>query len=402
MIFTNQQDAENTSTNSPANAFQSRTFPIVITLLATMILVTACQPAKKPGNKIDNNKPAPIEPNISETSIFEPNKGTIFGTPVFIKPPVVITYEPNTVTATSETTAEPTPEPTIPEPNIAEPNIPEPNITDSNTVKPALRVTFHDKCAKILNAVVDKSGMVHYRKVKLRRTMLEKILDDFAILDRKVYDAWPTNDKIAFWINAYNMQMLRIIADNYPIKTNRFSLRFWPPSSIRHIAPTNKIGVSKWDKYKFYVIDEEFTLSEIEERLFRKQFKDPRALFALTHATLSGPLLADMPYYGDTLSAQLDEQVKRFLTKPRAFKIDRQKKILQISALFQERWYGKDFVEKYGTDLKFKQQKKTVRAVLSFINKYVSPDDTRFLEIENYTIGYINYDWRANDRYKKP
>jgi len=332
-----------------------------------MILVTACQPAKKPGNKIDNNKPAPIEPNISETSIFEPNKGTIFGTPVFIKPPVVITYEPNTVTATSETTAEPTPEPTIPEPNIAEPNIPEPNITDSNTVKPALRVTFHDKCAKILNAVVDKSGMVHYRKVKLRRTMLEKILDDFAILDRKVYDAWPTNDKIAFWINAYNMQMLRIIADNYPIKTNRFSLRFWPPSSIRHIAPTNKIGVSKWDKYKFYVIDEEFTLSEIEERLFRKQFKDPRALFALT-----------------------------------LFKIDRQKKILQISALFQERWYGKDFVEKYGTDLKFKQQKKTVRAVLSFINKYVSPDDTRFLEIENYTIGYINYDWRANDRYKKP
>jgi hypothetical protein len=409
MSFINQQDERGTDINQSVKWLQAPNFSIVFVLLSIMLLVTACQPAKTPITEIDNNESTIVEPNIPKTNIVEPNLPIVPEIPVTIEPPVTITYEPNTIAPAAEPIPEPTPEPepdipepNIPEPNIAEPNISEPNTTDSNNVDNVTKVTFHDKCAGILSAVVDKNGMVHYRKAKLKGELLEKILDDFASLDRKVYEEWPTNDKIAFWINAYNMQMLKIIKDNYPIKGSRWSLRFWSPSSIRHIDPTNVLRVSKWNKYFFLVMGEQFTLEDIEETFFRKQFKDPRVFMALTHATLSGPPLANKPYYGETLSEQLDEQVRKFLTSPRAFRIDRQKKNLQISALLEERWYGKDFLAKYGLDTKFKQRKPSVRAVLNFLTKYIPPADIRFLERENYTLGYISYHWRVNDRYTKP
>jgi len=396
MILVDQNAAPKTRSDNRFNPLKPGScwvaLCILITSLAVSILITGCTPGKTPIKNMGTN---------------EPNQAVITETPVLIEPPAVIEYEPNTVTIPSKPTPEPGNEPNIAEPNIAEPknhktDINEPNIIDSNAGKAGPKVTFHDKCADILRLVVDKNGMVAYRKLKLKRADLEGILDEFATLDRKVYETWPRNDKIAFWINAYNIQMLRIIADNYPIKTSKFALMFWPPTSIRHIDPTNKIGVSKWDKYKFLVMDEEFTLAGIEQDIFREKFKDPRVFLALTHATLSGPPLSDAPYYGETLQIQLDDQVKRFLANPKAFKIDRQKSTVYISAMFDPKMYGKDFIEKYGTEKKFKQQKTAIRAVLSFITNYVSPADVKFLERENYTVNPINYDWRVNDRYKKP
>jgi hypothetical protein len=251
-------------------------------------------------------------------------------------------------------------------------------------------VSFHNKCADILKSCVDDKGMVDYKALKRKRLELNQLLDEFAKLDPNVYNSWPKEDKIAFWLNAYNIKMLKIIVDNYPIESQRILRVLWGPDSIRHIK-----GI--WDKYKFIVMNEEFTLKEIEQRFFHKEFDDPRVFFAISYASVSSPLLRNEPYYGYRLYEQLDDQAKKFLSSPLAFRIDREKRIVYLSAVLNPTWCGKEFISKYGTDKKFKDQPPPLRAVLNFAAKYVPKQDLSFLERENYSIQYITYNWTLND-----
>ena len=103
------------------------------------------------------------------------------------------------------------------------------------------------------------------------------------------------------------------------------------------------------------------------------------------------------PYYGHKLDEQLEDQTKRFLSSPRGFKIDRGRQRVYLSTLFGPAWHGKEFVSKFGTGKKFKNQPSATRAVLNFISNYVSERDASFLEVGNYDVKYIKYDWRLND-----
>ena len=265
----------------------------------------------------------------------------------------------------------------------------EPPKVESPKPKPLPKVYFHDKCADILNNFVDDKGMVNYKKLKRKKLQLKLLLDKFDELDPNEYKSWPKEDKIAFWINAYNIQMLNIILKNYPIESSRWTLLWFPPNSLRHLK-----GI--WTDYKFIVMGEEFTLREIENRFFRKEFDEPRVFFALSQASLSSPLLRNEPYYGHKLLHQLDNQVRKFLFGSNAFSIDREKQKVYLSAIFST-WHGKDFISKYGTDKKFKDQQPAVRAVLNFITNYISRQDASFLEVENYSVKFLKYDWRLNE-----
>ena len=169
--------------------------------------------------------------------------------------------------------------PPKPEPNQVEPNEISPAETklpsaEPNKVKPTTKVSFHDKCAGILNEFVNDKGMVNYEMLRRNRPELNKLLDNFAKLDPKEYKSWPKEDKIAFWINAYNIKMLKVIIDNYPIESTRILRILWGPYSIRHIDK-NIGGI--W-KSKLIVMGEEFTLLEIEQRFFHKELDDAESI----------------------------------------------------------------------------------------------------------------------------
>jgi hypothetical protein len=252
--------------------------------------------------------------------------------------------------------------------------------------------SFHDKCSEILKDFVDEQGMVDYTTLRRQRLKLKALLGEFDGLDPNEYRSWTREDKIAFWLNAYNIQMLKIITDNYPIQSSRILRLYpgWGPNSILHIK-------GMWSDYKFLVMDEEFTLSEIDRRFFRKEFDDPRIFFAVSKGSLSSPPLRDEPYYGHKLNEQLDDQVKRFLSSPLGLQIDTEKQRVYLSSLFQSSSYGREFVSKFAIDKKFKEQEPTTRAVLNFITNYVSEDIVSFLEVGNYSVKYMKYDWTIND-----
>jgi hypothetical protein len=276
-------------------------------------------------------------------------------------------------------------EPNEPTATRVEPN--EPEIDEGRaTVLP----TFVERYAEMVQDYVREDGRVDYSSLRRRRLRLKRLLMTLDETDPNAYEARMPHAKLAFWINAYNLKVLEIITRNYPIESSWWLRLTWPPSDIRHIG-----GI--WTDYKFIVMDEEFTLAEVERRWFRKTFGDPRVYLAITYASRSGPPLRRKPYRGDDLDHQLDEQVKRFLSDPKGFKIDRQRMIVSLSALFKPSWRGKEFVGRYGTDKKFKARAPETRAVLNFITQHLSREDTYFLEVENYTIEYMNFDWRLND-----
>jgi len=249
---------------------------------------------------------------------------------------------------------------------------------------------FPSSYTSLLESYVHEDGAVDYAGLRRRRLELKPILMELSDLDPNAYAGWSNDEKLAFWINVYNLKMLEIITRNYPIQSSRWLRLTWPPSDIRHIA-----GI--WTDYKLIVMGEEFTLAGVEQRFFHRTFNEPRAYLAVTYACRSGPPLRRKPYDGKHLTQQLDEQVKAFLASPQGLRIDRRTMTVSLSAIFKPAWRGKEFAARYGTDKKFKDRDPETRAVLNFLTNYLSRDDAYFLETENYTLEYMNFDWRLND-----
>ncbi len=253
---------------------------------------------------------------------------------------------------------------------------------------------FHDKCSYIFSTFVNKEGLINYKELKRKKERLRALLRDFGQLDSKEYDRWSKEDKIAFWINAYNIQMLNIITSNYPIKPTKWLLAFYGPDNIKHIK-----GIRT--EKKFIVMDEEFTLAEIDQRFFRDEFGEPRVIFALSLASLSSPPLRNEPYYGHKLYKQLDEQVKRVLSDRNMLSTDKKGKKVYLPGILDPSWYGKDFIGKYGTVKKYKDKTPAERAVLNFLTRYLSSKRKNFLETKRYSVKYIKHNWKINDYSKR-
>ncbi|RME78198.1 MAG: DUF547 domain-containing protein [Planctomycetota bacterium] len=214
-------------------------------------------------------------------------------------------------------------------------------------------------------------------------------MKSLASQSKKEYKSWSLKEQLAFWINAYNGLTLKLIINHYPIQSSFFKSLAYPKNSIRQIS-------GAWDSITHDVMGEKLTLDTIEHKILRKYFHEPRIHMALVCAAMGCPPLRNEPYLPSKLDSQLDDQTKKFLSNNKKFKIDRKEKIVYLSAIFS--WFGKDFVEKYGTKTKFKDHSEPERAVLNFISSYLSKDDKEFLEKEKYSISYFKYDWSLNEQ----
>ena len=250
----------------------------------------------------------------------------------------------------------------------------------------------YDAYAAALKAYVDNRGMVNYTALKESRQQLDAFVRAVAYLDAEVYKAWDASAKVAFWINAYNALTLKAILDHYPIRPSLLRRVAYPRNSIRQIP-----GV--WDKLQFLVMGEKMTLNGIEHEVLRKEFGEPRIHMALVCAAMGCPPLRDEPYLGERLSAQLDEQARKFLTDPAKFRIDRVAGEVHASAIFK--WFGEDFVANHKPETGFAGHKDAVRATLSFAAGHLSKEDAAYLAEQQYEVEYLKYDWSLNEQARK-
>ena len=240
---------------------------------------------------------------------------------------------------------------------------------------------------------VDEQGLVNYRELQAKPAPLDDYIRRLGKYHRKGYELRDQSQQIAFWINAYNALTLRVIIDHYPIQSGGFfaSMRF-PKNSIRQID-------GAWDGIKHNVMGESMTLDQIEHKILRKQFKDPRIHMALVCAAMGCPPLRNEPYVGGQsdgqLDDQLDDQARKFFSNPDKFRIDRANQTVHLSSIFK--WFGKDFKEKYATG-EFRQLSGDARPVMAFAVKYVAPREAQYLKTQDYRIEYLDYDWSLNEQ----
>jgi hypothetical protein len=182
---------------------------------------------------------------------------------------------------------------------------------------------------------------------------------------------------------------LKAIIDHYPIKASFWRSLKFPRNSIRQIP-----GV--WTDLKFPVMGQRMTLDEIEHGILRQKFNEPRIHMALVCAAMGCPPLRSEPYVGDKLNDQLNDQARRFLADPKKFKIDRNEGQVALSPIFK--WFGEDFIRTYGTNAGFSRFQPKERAVLNFIQNYLSAADQEYLFKGDYAISYLGYDWSLNER----
>jgi len=224
---------------------------------------------------------------------------------------------------------------------------------------------------------------VDYRALKANRSTLDGVVAEFDSPAARGEPGWSREQRLAFWINAYNAFTLRAIVDHYPIQSGTLTLQ--PRNSIRQID-----GV--WTKLTWRAAGRTVTLDDIEHRIVRPEFKDARIHFAVNCASISCPPLAAEPYRARTLDGQLDAAARTYLGSPEGLRIDGD--TLRVSSIFK--WYGGDFLPGYAA-LVPGARERTERAILGAILKFGPAAAAARARIGTAPLRYLDYNWSLND-----
>ncbi|OIP84931.1 MAG: hypothetical protein AUK44_00985 [Porphyromonadaceae bacterium CG2_30_38_12] len=211
----------------------------------------------------------------------------------------------------------------------------------------------HEKWDAFLKNHVNAVGQVNYKEIKKNSAELEGYLK--VLESAQPTKSWTKNESKAYWINAYNAFTVKLIVDNYPLK------------SIKDIG-------SPWDKKFIKLANKIYTLNDIENKILRPQYQDARIHFAIVCAAKSCPILRNKAYFPATLDKQLDESAKLFLSDTSRNKISVSK--IEISEIFT--WFNSDFTKNM--------------KLIAYLNQF-SPVKIA----SNAKITNITYNWTLNE-----
>ena len=212
--------------------------------------------------------------------------------------------------------------------------------------------TFFEKADGFFKINV-ADGKVAYSKINSNKGPLNDVLKLAETISVSKSDA---KNYQAFWVNAYNLSVIKGIIDNYPTK-----------------SPLDHPGF--FDKTTHSLGGKKITLNDIEHKLLRAQFNDARFHFVLVCGALGCPPLINKAYLPGTLDSQMDVQTKKALNGP-FLQVNTKKKRVLASQIMA--WYKKDFTMKGKSEI-------------DFINIYRTEKIPN-----NFKLSYFPYNWNVN------
>jgi hypothetical protein len=220
----------------------------------------------------------------------------------------------------------------------------------------------HEIFNGLLKKYVSEKGVVNYGGFKKDQKELKKYLD--IISANAPAKTWTDNEKLAYWINAYNAFTIQLILDNSDQNL----------SSIKDIGSKIKIPFvnTPWDVKFILIGGKKMDLNNIEHGIIRKQFNEPRIHFALVCAAKSCPPLRNEAFTADRLDAQLNSQAEIFINDNSKNSVSANS--AEISKIFD--WYGMDFKP---------------LPIIEVINKYAKTKMSN-----KGKITFKTYDWTLN------
>ena len=220
----------------------------------------------------------------------------------------------------------------------------------------------HELWDALLKKHVTEEGCVNYQGFQNDSVEFSKYIH---LLENHIPNDshWKRDEQKAYWINAYNAFTVKLILNNYPVK------------SIKDIGGkiyrVNTAWAIKWIKLE----GNDYSLDNIEHDVLRPIYRDPRIHAAVNCASVSCPKLRNFAFTAEQLDEQLDESMKSFLHDKN--KNNLHARPVRLSKLFW--WYKKDFLHED-------------KSVVQYINDFIT--DT----IEsNHKPQYLDYDWGLNE-----
>ncbi len=217
----------------------------------------------------------------------------------------------------------------------------------------------HQQWDALLKKHVNDEGLVNYEGFIADSTDLNIYLKDLS--EHHPNGGWTSNERKAYWINAYNAFTVQLIIRNYPLE------------SIKDIAGNLYKINTPWD-IRFIIIEgADYDLNNIEHDILRKRWDDPRIHFAVNCASISCPKLQRFAFSAKALDAELDQCAKAFINDPKFNSITPES--AELSRIFK--WFSGDFTQE--TD------------IIGYINRYSNTPLN-----EDAEITYKEYDWGLN------
>jgi hypothetical protein len=243
---------------------------------------------------------------------------------------------------------------------------------------------LHRPFDQILDIQV-RDGLVYYRALRGERGKLDRYAASLDV-PADTYESWPREQKIAFWLNAYNAFVLQTVLDRYPINGKAAG---YPSSSIRQIP-------GAFERLPHRAAGRTVTLDEIEKTIL-PAFKDPRVYLALGRGAVGSGRLRSEAFTGSRLPAQLDAVQSEFVTERTMLNIDRAANTMTVTPIVS--WHNAEFIERYdkGAVGTFAERSPIERALVAFITPHLLPLEREFVAQNEFRMTYHTFDWRLND-----
>jgi hypothetical protein len=220
---------------------------------------------------------------------------------------------------------------------------------------------LHVTWDKLLQKYV-KDGTVDYKGFSGDIKVLDSYLEQ---LEKKDLSNCSPEEKLAFWINAYNAFTVKLILNHYPIE------------SIRKIS-------NPWGRRVWKAAGQTISLDHIEHKILRQEFKEPRIHFTIVCASIGCPDLQNFAFRGDKIEEQLGLAAGKFFASAKHFRIkkDGDTVIIYTSKIFN--WFGKDFG---------KNKEERIAFMLTYLDQSTAD---KIKKAKSVKIKYLDYDWNLN------
>ena len=193
-------------------------------------------------------------------------------------------------------------------------------------------------------------------------------LDDYIrSMTEVTVDTLSRDEQLAYWINLYTALTVRVVLRHYPVETIRDI----------NISP-GLFSNGPWDNKLIEIDGEPISLNDIEHRILRPIWRDPRIHYAVNCAAISCPNLQRDTYTGDAANQMLEDAAFAYVNDKRG--ISAQNNRVVVSSIYA--W----FIDDFGGN---------VAGLIVHLKRYAKPSLASALdnavELQNA------YDWALND-----
>ncbi|HEY7213819.1 MAG TPA: DUF547 domain-containing protein [Thermoanaerobaculia bacterium] len=225
---------------------------------------------------------------------------------------------------------------------------------------------------ELLAKYYDPAQGMNYKALKAQdKQTLDELRRRLATADIQTLSR---QDQLAYWINLYNISVVGIVVDNYPVE------------SIRDLSTDPLIRLNIFKKDLVDTKRGKVSLNDIENEKIRDGFKDPRIHFAINCAAKSCPPIRPEPYVGSRVSEQLDDQARKFLNGPMGVRVEKKGGGIVLYTTKVMDWFADDFAKWGGGQI-------------AFIVRYVNSDKRKPIDAAGNQVDlkFYDYDWKLND-----